>query len=44
MGIVEIIIIGFSLAMDAFAVSLSKGLASGKYKIKNSLICGIWFG
>lgn len=44
MGIVEIIIIGFSLAMDAFAVSLSKGLASGKYKIKNSIICGIWFG
>ena len=44
MGVVEIIIIGFSLAMDAFAVSLSKGLASGKYKIKNSIICGIWFG
>ncbi len=44
MGIVEIIIIGFSLAMDAFAVSLSKGLASVKYKIKNSIICGIWFG
>lgn len=44
MSIVEIIIIGFSLAMDAFAVSLSKGLASGKYKIKNSIICGVWFG
>lgn len=44
MGLIEIIIIGFSLAMDAFAVSLSKGLASGKYKFKNSIICGIWFG
>lgn len=44
MGVVEIIIIGIGLAMDAFAVSLGKGLASGKYRVKNSLICGVWFG
>lgn len=44
MSVVEIIIIGFGLAMDAFAVSLSKGLASGRYRLKHSFICGLWFG
>lgn len=44
MTTLEVILIGIGLAMDAFAVSLSKGLASGDYKFKNSIICGFWFG
>ena len=30
--------------MDAFAVSVCKGLATPKYKLKYSMICGAWFG
>ena len=42
MGILEIILIGLSVAMDAFAVSICKGMASNK-KTKTALICGCWF-
>ena len=44
MGIVELIIIGASLSMDAFAVSICKGLAMKKATLKAGLTCGIWFG
>ncbi|NLZ68152.1 MAG: manganese efflux pump [Spirochaetales bacterium] len=44
MSIFEIIIIAFGLSLDAFAVSICKGLSVGKKNIKNSLICGIYFG
>ncbi len=30
--------------MDAFAVSLCKGLSLEKVKLKNMLSCGVWFG
>lgn len=43
MGIFEIIIIGFSLAMDAFAVSICKGLSMKKMNWKNALIISIYF-
>lgn len=44
MDILELLLIGFSLAMDAFSVSLCKGL-SFKYKNKiKSLIIAIYFG
>ncbi len=33
-----------ALAMDAFAVSICKGLASAGSYIKTGLACGIWFG
>ena len=40
----EYIIIAVTMAMDAFAVSVCKGVASrGNYK-KTGLVCGIWFG
>ena len=32
------------LTMDALAVSVCKGLATPKYKLKYSMICGAWFG
>lgn len=44
MNLIEPIIYGISLAMDAFAVSICKGLSVRKTTIKHSLIAGAWFG
>lgn len=44
MGLFELLLLSVGLAMDAFAVSICKGLAVKKLTIKESLICGIWFG
>ncbi len=44
MGILEILIIAVGLSMDAFAVSVCKGLSVGKLKPKHALICGAYFG
>ena len=44
MGLFEIIIISFGLAMDAFAVSVCKGLSIKKFKWKNAIIIAGYFG
>lgn len=44
MTLIEIIIIGISLAMDAFAVSVSNGMCSKGQRFFNALMCGIVFG
>ena len=44
MGWLEIILIAVGLAMDAFAVSITLGLAAGKPKLKHMLIPGAYFG
>lgn len=44
MGIIELLLLSVGLAMDAFAVSICKGLATRKLTIKEYLLCGIWFG
>lgn len=44
MGILEIFFIGIGLAMDAFAVSLCKGLAMKKMDWKKAIIIGLYFG
>ena len=44
MGLFELFLLSVGLAMDAFAVSICKGLASGKVTRKEFLLCGIWFG
>ena len=44
MGLVELIILSVGLAMDAFAVSICKGLAMKKMKWKNAIIIGLYFG
>ena len=44
MGILEIILISFSLAMDAFAVSICKGLSMDKFNLKKAIIIGLYFG
>ena len=44
MGIVELFILAVGLSMDAFAVSVCKGLAMEKCSFKKAAVCGIWFG
>ncbi len=44
MGLFELILLSVALAMDAFAVSICKGLSSKESTFKGSIICGIWFG
>ncbi len=44
MGIIEILSFAISFSMDAFAVSICKGLATPKLKIRHMLIAGAWFG
>ncbi len=44
MGVVELFILAVGLSMDAFAVSVCKGLALKKITVKNAAIVGIWFG
>ena len=44
MGIVEIILIAVGLAMDAFAVSVCKGLSMKKMDWKKAIIIGLYFG
>lgn len=44
MSLVEIILIGFGLGMDSFAVAVCKGLAMKKMDWNKSVIIGIYFG
>ena len=44
MEILEIVLIAIGVAMDAFAVSICKGLSMKKMNWKNALIIGAYFG
>lgn len=44
MSLLELFLIAVGLSMDAFAVSVCKGLAVGKAKLKHMAICGAYFG
>lgn len=44
MGIAELVLISAGLAMDAFAVSICKGLSLRKFSIKYSITAGLYFG
>ena len=44
MEIIELILLSVGLAMDAFAVSISKGLSVRELKPKHGLIAGAYFG
>ena len=44
MGKLEILLLGIGLAMDAFAVSICKGLSMKKMNWKNAIIIAIYFG
>ena len=44
MGLLELFILAVGLSMDAFAVSVCKGLAMQKITVKKAAVVGIWFG
>ncbi len=44
MSIFEILLISIGLAMDAFAVSVCKGLSMEKFDLKKCIIIALYFG
>lgn len=44
MSLIELFLIAVGLSMDAFAVSVCKGLAMPKCTFKKAAIVGLWFG
>ena len=44
MGFLELFLLAVGLSMDAFAVSICKGLSMKKAGLKEGCICGVWFG
>lgn len=44
MDFIELFLIAVGLSMDAFAVSICKGLAAGRAGIRQMSIAGAWFG
>ena len=44
MGLGELLLLALGVSLDAFAVSICKGLAMKKAGLKEGLTCGVWFG
>lgn len=44
MGFVEFFLIGVGLSMDAFAVSICKGLSVQSLRVRHMLLAGLYFG
>ena len=44
MGLLELFLLAVGLSMDAFAVSVCKGLAMQKVTFRSAAVCGVWFG
>ena len=44
MGMTELVVLAVGLAMDAFAVSVCKGLSAGRVTLGHALTAGLWFG
>lgn len=44
MGAAGVMLLAAGLSMDAFAVSVCKGLSLGKIRLKDMFIVGAWFG
>ena len=44
MGFLELVLLAVGLSMDAFAVSVCKGLCMRKADLRAQAICGAWFG
>ena len=44
MGLGELLLLALGVSMDAFAVSICKGLAMKKATLREGMICGLWFG
>ena len=44
MGFGELFLLAIGVSMDAFAVSVCKGLAVKKARLREMGTCGLWFG
>ena len=44
MSLIELVLIAIGLAMDAFAVSICKGLTLKKLQPDKAILCGLYFG
>lgn len=44
MGVGELLLLAIGVSMDAFAVSVCKGLAMKEVTLKAEMTCGLWFG
>ena len=44
MSLWELFVIAVGLSMDAFAVSICKGLATGKVRLRHAVTAGVYFG
>ena len=44
MTILELLLIAIGLSMDAFSVSVCKGLTTKEFSWRMALVCGLWFG
>ena len=44
MGFLELLFLAVGLSMDAFAVSICKGLSMKKAGLREGAVCGAWFG
>lgn len=44
MGFIELVLIAVGLSMDAFAVSVCKGLSVKRLQIRHALLVGLYFG
>ena len=44
MSFVELLLIAIGLSMDAFSVSICKGLTTKKFSWRMAMVCGLWFG
>ena len=44
MSVVELFLLAVGLSMDAFAVSVCKGLSAGRVTLTHALTAGLWFG
>ena len=44
MGFGELLLLALGVSMDAFAVSVCKGLAMKRATVRGCMTCGLWFG
>lgn len=44
MNITEILLLAIGVSMDAFAVSIAKGISAGRAGTREALSAGVWFG
>ena len=44
MSFLELFLIAIGLSMDAFSVSICKGLTTKRFSWRMALVCGLWFG